>query len=199
MTHYFTDNKDLVSKPKDFSIVFDNETFHFQTDTGVFSKDGLDFGSYVLIKNTYKRDLGQHVLDLGCGYGPVGIIIQRFQSVDVTAVDINSRAVDLTVLNANKNQVDIHAYKCDDLATLNMSFDSIIFNPPIRSGKANIFSLYQKSYDCLKAGGSLYIVINKKHGANSSFKKLIELFSNARVLDTVKGFQVIQAVKSELE
>lgn len=196
MTHYFTDNENLESKPKTFDFVLDNEKFQFQTDLGVFSKAGLDFGSYVLIKNTYKQNLGQEVLDLGCGYGPVGIIIQRFNNVKITAVDINSRAVALTMYNSKLNSTDIDVYKCDDLATLNMKFDTIIFNPPIRSGKANIFSLYKKSYDVLKTGGSLYIVINKKHGANSSFKKLIELFSNAEIIDTVKGYQVIKAVKS---
>ena len=76
MTHYYTDNKDLPSEKKTFSYYFDNETFSFVTDNGVFSKNDVDFGSYLLIRNTYKRELGKSVLDLGCGYGPIGIIIK---------------------------------------------------------------------------------------------------------------------------
>ena len=147
MSHYYTDNSDLESKLKTFDYYFDNEQFKFTTDNGVFSKGNVDYGSYLLIKNTFRKALGKQVLDLGCGWGPIGIIIKRFnQDVDVTAVDINPRAIKLTCLNAIENKTLIKACLCTDILSLNLLFDSIILNPPIRAGKLVIYDLYDKAY-----------------------------------------------------
>ena len=196
MTHYYTDNSDLSSNRKDFDYYFDNEKFIFTTDNGVFSKKNVDYGSYLLIKNTYKRKLGYRVLDLGCGYGPVGIIIKRFnKDIEVQMVDVNSRAIDLAKLNCLNNKTDINVSLCDDITKLNILFDSIILNPPIRTGKKVIFDLYKKSYACLNEGGSLYIVIAKKQGALSSIKELNNIFTKVTNLDKDGGYYVVQAIK----
>ena len=196
MTHYYTDNSDLVSNRKTFDYYFDNEKFTFTTDNGVFSKDNVDYGSYLLIKNIYKRKLGRSVLDLGCGWGPIGIIIKRFNSdVNVTLVDVNSRAIELANINASNNKTLVETCLCKDINTLNTLFDSIILNPPIRAGKVVVYDLYLKAHDVLKEDGSLYIVIQKKQGANSSINKLKELYKQVAVLDKSGGYLVIQAVK----
>lgn len=196
MTHYYTDNSDLASNKKSFDYYFDNEKFIFTTDNGVFSKGGVDYGSYLLIRNTYKKPLGENVLDLGCGYGPVGIIIKKFnEEINVTSVDVNSRAVELARENASCNSTTIEVSLCQDILTLKKLFDSIIFNPPIRAGKVVIYDLYERSYKSLTEGGSLYIVIQKKQGANSSINKLKELFKTVNILDKAGGYQVIQAIK----
>ncbi|MBR5754326.1 MAG: methyltransferase, partial [Erysipelotrichaceae bacterium] len=94
MNHYYTDNKDLHSERKEFTYYFDNEVFRFTTDNGVFSKEGVDYGSYILIRTVYKRDLGSSLLDLGSGYGPIGIVLKRFQpQLQVEMAEVNSRAV----------------------------------------------------------------------------------------------------------
>ena len=196
MPHYYTDNRDLASSPRSFDYYFDNEQFTFTTDNGVFSKGNVDYGSYLLIKNSYKKELGSQVLDLGCGYGPVGIIIKRFNpKCDVTMVDVNSRATDLASNNCSLNKTFNAVFLNDDILQLNKLFDSIILNPPVRAGKVVIFGLYEKAYAVLNDGGSLYIVIQKKQGASSSFKKLSELFKDVNVLDSDGGYQVIQAIK----
>ena len=196
MTHYYTDNSDLVSNRKTFDYYFDNEKFSFTTDNGVFSKDNVDYGSYLLIKNIYKRKLGKSILDLGCGWGPIGIIIKRFNSdANITLVDVNSRAIELANINASNNKTLVETYLCKDINTLNTLFDSIILNPPIRAGKVVVYDLYLKAYDVLKEEGSLYIVIQKKQGANSSINKLKELYKQVAVLDKSGGYLVIQAVK----
>ena len=196
MTHYYTDNSDLVSNRKTFDYYFDNEKFTFTTDNGVFSKDNVDYGSYLLIKNIYKRKLGRSILDLGCGWGPIGIIIKRFNGdANVTLVDINSRAIELANINALNNKTLVETYLCKDINTLNTLFDSIILNPPIRAGKVVVYDLYLKAHDVLKEDGSLYIVIQKKQGANSSINKLKELFKQVAVLDKDGGYLIIQAVK----
>ncbi|MDO4501236.1 MAG: methyltransferase [Erysipelotrichaceae bacterium] len=196
MTHYYTDNSDLKSEKKSFDYYFDNEKFTFTTDNGVFSKGGVDYGSYLLIKNTYKKQLGNNVLDLGCGYGPVGVIIKRFnKDANVVSVDVNSRAVELARENADYNSTQLEVCLCQDILTLNTTFDSIIFNPPIRAGKVVIYDLYQRSYMSLCDNGSLYIVIQKKQGAASSINKLKELFKTVTILDKAGGYQIIQATK----
>ena len=196
MSHYYTDNSQLASNPRSFDYYFDNEKFIFTTDNGVFCKENVDYGSYLLIKNTFRQALGNRLLDLGCGWGPVGIIIKRFNpDIEVTAVDVNSRAVQLTNLNAVQNKTLIKACLCTDILTLNLLFDSIILNPPIRAGKVVIYDLYDKAYHALRENGSLYIVIQKKQGASSSVNKLSELFKTVTVLDREGGYWVIQAIK----
>lgn len=196
MSHYYTDNSQLASSPRSFDYYFDNEKFIFTTDNGVFCKENVDYGSYLLIKNTFRQALGNKLLDLGCGWGPVGIIIKRFNpNIEVTAVDVNSRAVELTNLNAVQNKTLIKACLCTDILTLNLLFDSIILNPPIRAGKVVIYDLYDKAYHTLRENGSLYIVIQKKQGASSSVNKLSELFKTVTVLNREGGYWVIQAIK----
>lgn len=194
MAHYYTDNKDLASKRREFDYYFDNEVFRFTTDNGVFSKKTIDYGSYLLIKNVYKKNLGTSLLDLGSGYGPIGIIIKRFNpNLDIEMVDVNSRATELAILNCQKNKVNIKVHICEDILTLNRNFDTVTLNPPIRAGKKVIYDLYAKSRDILNDGGSLYIVIQKKQGANSSKKELETLFKEVVVIDSDGGYQVIEA------
>lgn len=195
MTHYYTDNSDIASKRKEFDYYFDNEKFVFTTDNGVFSKDNVDYGSYLLIRNTYKRKLGSKVLDLGCGYGPVGIIIKRFNDVNMYMVDVNSRAIELAKINCLNNKTNSNVCLCENIKTLNTTFDSIILNPPIRAGKVVIYDLYQKAFECLSDTGSLYIVIQKKQGANSSINELNKIFNKVEILDKDGGYLVIQAAK----
>ena len=196
MTHYYTDNSELPSKRKEIDYYFDNERFIFTTDNGVFSKEAVDYGTYLLIKNTYKRKLGSHILDLGCGYGPVGIIIKRFnEDAAVDLVDVNPRAVELAELNSFNNKTKVNVHLCANIKTLCTLFDSIILNPPVRAGKVVIYDLYQKAFECLSDGGSLYIVIQKKHGAQSHMNELRTIFKTVEVLDRSGGYWVIQAAK----
>ena len=196
MTHYYTDNAQLESDPKEIRYTFDNEEFVFTTDNGVFSKDEIDYGSYLLLKCVNQRPLGNDILDLGCGYGPIGIILGRFHpTARIDCVDINSRATNLAKQNGLRNKVNINVYQTEDICTLNRQFDTVILNPPIRAGKQMIFSLYEKAYTVLKEGGNLYIVIQKKHGAKSSFDKLENLFTEVNMLDRVNGHWLIKAMK----
>ena len=194
MNHYYTDNENLDSNRKEFEYHFDKEVFKFTTDNGVFSKDNIDYGSYVLIKTIYLRDLGKSLLDLGSGYGPIGIILKRFHpNVDIEMVEVNSRAVELSILNCKNNKTDIKVHKCEDIELLDHKFDCIVLNPPIRAGKSVIYSLYEKSRKMLNDNGHLYIVIRKAQGANTSIKKLETLFTNVVTIEKEKGYFVIDS------
>ena len=196
MAHYFTDNSNLRSNPKEFDYYFENENFKFTTDIGVFSKGEIDYGSYLLIKTVYRNSIGEDCLDLGCGYGPIGIIIKRFNpNTNMDSVDVNSRAVDLTKLNASINNTKINVFLSDDITSLKREYNTVLLNPPIRAGKKVIYDLYAKSKEVLKTNGSLYIVIRKKQGADSSFKELQDLFNQVNVIAKSKGYEIIQAIK----
>ena len=182
----------MSSKQREFDYYFDNEVFRFTTDNGVFSKNNIDYGSYILIKTIYKCSLGNSILDLGSGYGPIGIILKRFNpNVDIEMVDVNSRATDLAKLNCQRNKTDIKVHLCEDILELNNNFDTITLNPPIRAGKKVIYSLYEKSKDKLNNDGHLYIVIRRAQGANSSIKKLETLFKQVAIINKDSGYCVI--------
>ena len=194
MNHYYTDNSDLSSQPREFEYYFDNEVFRFTTDIGVFSKDNVDYGSYILIRSIYRKDLGESLLDLGSGYGPIGIVLKRFHpSMEVEMAEVNPRAVDLAILNCNENKTDIKVHLCDDITALGHRFDTIVLNPPIRAGKAVIYDLYEKSKAMLNESGHLYIVIRKAQGAKSSIAKLETLFSQVEVIERDSGYCVIDS------
>ena len=192
MTHYYTDNKDLSSDRREFDYHFDDEVFHFTTDNGVFSKGNVDYGSYVLIKNIYRRNLGKSLLDLGCGYGPIGIIIKRFNpDIEVKMVDVNSRATELAQFNCRRNETEIEVHLCDDITALGFHYDTVVFNPPIRAGKSVIYDLYEKVKMVLNDDGHLYIVVRKKQGALSHVKELETLFESVEVIAKDGGYLVI--------
>ena len=194
MTHYYTDNSDLLSNKREFDYYFDNEVFRFTTDNGVFSKGNVDYGSYILIKTIYKRNLGNSFLDLGSGYGPIGIIIKHFNPyLKVEMVDVNSRATELAILNCKNNNTDIKVHLCDNILELEHNFDTISLNPPIRAGKKVIYDLYDKSKEKLNDDGHLYIVIRKAQGANSSIKELETLFKTVTVINKDSGYYIIDS------
>ena len=194
MTHYYTDNNNLPSNTREFDYYFDNEVFCFTTDNGVFSKGGVDYGSYILLKTIYKINLGKSLLDLGSGYGPIGIILKRFNpELEVEMVDVNSRATKLAQLNCKKNKTDIKVHLTENILELENNFDTITLNPPIRAGKKVIYDLYAKSKDKLNEDGHLYVVIRKAQGANSSIKELETLFKTVTVINKDSGYYIIDS------
>lgn len=197
MSHYFKYDDSIKSKVNSFNINFNNIDFTFKTDSGVFSKGYLDYGSKVLLENTIVDKSEKTILDLGCGYGPIGIILAKsYPQSKVTMVDINERAVSLAAENAKLNECSNttikKSYIFDELI---QTFDLILTNPPIRAGKEVVFNFYEQSYNHLNDGGRLLVVIQRKQGAPSSLKKLKKLFNNVKVITKDKGYWIIEAIK----
>ena len=185
MAHYYTDNSDLEKNEKELHFVFEGRAYTFTTYSGVFSKDRIDYGSYAFLKILVNQDLGGRILDLGCGYGPLGIILKsRNPEAEFDMVDVNPRAVELTGINAGQNKVEVNAYVSDLYSNVSGSFDTIITNPPIRTGKENIYRIFTEAYDFLNDGGSLYVVIRKQQGAKSAVRKIEQTFGNCTVIRT---------------
>lgn len=190
MSHYFENDNNLVSEIKSFNISIANILFTFCTDNGVFSKGELDFGTNLLIKNVLSKDLSGNILDLGCGYGPIGIVLRKIKDVDVTMTDINNRAIHLSKMNAKKNNVVVKVIHSDGYENISNSFNYIISNPPIRVGKKKLYELIIDSLKHLKKDGELIIVIRKEQGALSLIKDM-SLKYHVKILDKDKGFFII--------
>ncbi|MDC7243135.1 MAG: methyltransferase [Sphaerochaetaceae bacterium] len=196
MSHYYTKNNDkLSSQEKDIFFKIKDEKFHFITDNGVFSKSGLDFGSRLLLEvivNINKDSM----LDLGCGYGPIGIVYKYFNpKSEVTMTDINVRATSLAEKNAKNNNLKINVLNGDGFESIKSTFDIIITNPPIRTGKENIYNFFEQSIDFLNDFGELYYVMHKKHGVSSAIKKCKEIFSNVEVVCKKSGYHIVKCRK----
>lgn len=191
MGHYFT-NENLESNIQEFKIKINNFDFTFKTDNGVFSKGELDFGTNLLIKNVLERKISGEVLDLGCGYGPIGIILAKILNCQMTMVDVNKRAVHLTKMNIKDNGVsNTEVLVSEGYNELkDKKFDYIVSNPPIRVGKQILYNLLIKAKDHLKENGGMYIVVRKEQGANSLIRDM-SAYYQVEVIDKDKGFFII--------
>ena len=195
MSHYFTDNTEMHHDRKEIPFRFLGIYFTFVTDAGVFSKDEVDYGSQLLIQTVIEeKGVRGKVLDLGCGYGAIGIVVSRLTDSNVTAIDVNPRAVELTLENKDKNQASVNAIVADGIQTEEM-FDTILLNPPIRAGKEVVYRLYEEAYTHLSEEGNLWIVIRKQQGADSTKKKLMEIFGNCETVNRSKGYHILVSKK----
>lgn len=192
MSHYFT-NDNLESNLKKIIVNVRDKKFVFNTDNGVFSKRGLDFGSRTLIDTLLSLDISGKCLDVGCGYGALGIILSSFFNLDVDMIDVNKRAVHLTVMNLKENDVSARAFYSNVYENVDKKYDIIVTNPPIRAGKDIVYKILFGARDYLVLGGALYFVINKDQGAKSVIKDLSAVAS-VTVLKKNKGFFVIKCI-----
>jgi 16S rRNA (guanine1207-N2)-methyltransferase len=195
MRHYFSkDNDQLSSHRKTIRFHLRDLLFELETDNGVFSKSGLDFGTRVLL-DALHLEPGMSVLDMGCGYGPIGIAVARLFGTKVTMADVNPRAVDLARDNAKKYALDITVVQSDGFANISGQFSAILMNPPIRAGKSVIYGLFTAARDHLTEGGRLIVVIQKKQGAESALVFLRTLYQSVQVIAKESGYQVIACEK----
>ena len=195
--HYFTNQPSTPHDLSEWTFDLKGKRFRFTTDSGVFSKKTVDFGSRVLIDAFTEEDLPEgDILDVGCGYGPIGLSLASQSSRVVEMVDINERAVELAKLNAKHNgvaNVDIHVSNIYE--SVEGEFAAVLSNPPIRAGKAVVHTILEGAYPLLVEDGTLTVVLQKKQGAPSAAKKMEEVFGNVKTLTKDKGYYILQSVK----
>ena len=193
MGQYFT-NENLKSAVKLIKVQLGGESFSFYTDNGVFSKRGLDFGTRTMLETLLKEKLNGDVLDLGCGYGTVGIILSKFFKINVLMTDVNKRALHLALKNVKLNALsNVKILESNIYENIISKFDYIVTNPPIRAGKDVVYQFLFKACEYLKTGGALYFVINKNQGANSVIRDLKKI-AKVTILEKNKGFFVIKCI-----
>lgn len=189
---YFTGKPTSESRPVDCEFEYRGHAMRFTTDAGVFSKGELDNGTRILLK-ALPDDLKGRVLDLGCGWGPVGVSLGKcFPDLEIVMSDVNERALSLAKENAVRNRVKASGVLSDGLDSVEGDFDCIITNPPIRAGKQVIYRMFAQSRDRLREKGQLYIVIRKQQGAQSAITYLKTLFNQVDTIEKSGGFWIIR-------
>lgn len=189
---YYAENPDAAHDIHELRVNLLGDWFTFFTDSGVFSKKMIDYGSQVLL-NALEVEEGGRLLDVGCGYGPLGIALAKTKGLDVTMVDINHRALDLAKKNAEKNHVSANIFQSSVYDNVEGEFDHIISNPPIRAGKEIVHRIISESVNHLVVGGALTIVIQKKQGAPSAKAKMEEVFGNVETVKKDKGYYILRS------
>lgn len=198
MEHYYSRTQKVESDPKFWDYTLRNNRFRFKTDNGVFSKKEVDFGSRLLIETFEMPKTDGFILDVGCGYGPIGLsIAKNFKDRTIHMVDINERALMLASENAELNQVtNTVIYESDRLLNVSESnFAAILTNPPIRAGKKVVHDIFEQAHHHLVSNGELWVVIQKKQGAPSAVEKLTEIFFEVEIVEKDKGYFIIKAIK----
>lgn len=199
--HYYTKNPETESKETSWTFPLRGREFRFISDSGVFSKRTVDFGSRLLIESfRLNEEVAGDILDVGCGYGPMGLALAHaYPTRLVEMVDVNERAMSLARRNAEANNIrNVKVYESNtyDQVPEGRQFAAIVSNPPIRAGKQVVHRILSEAHTHLLPGGTLTVVIQKKQGAPSAEQKLLDVFGNVEIIARDKGYWIIQSVKA---
>ncbi|QOR66759.1 class I SAM-dependent methyltransferase [Cytobacillus suaedae] len=197
--HYYTNKPSTASNPQNINFTLRGNVLQFKSDRGVFSKNEVDFGSRLLIETFQFPTIEGDLLDVGCGYGPIGLALAKDCSErNIEMIDVNERAIDLAKQNAANNEIsNVEIYKSDVFNAVNLEkkFAAILSNPPIRAGKKVVHQILEDSYQFLLPKGELWIVIQKKQGAPSAIEKLESIFVEVEIVERDKGYFIIRAIR----
>lgn len=192
MSHYFHTPTGPEQRRTIRARFWDTD-WEFETAAGVFSADGLDLGTAVLLRESAPPAGATRLLDLGCGYGVLAIALARAcAGAQVDAVDVNERALSLCAANAANHQVaDRVQPLLPDQVDPAARYDEIWSNPPIRIGKPALHELLLGWLPRLKPGGTARLVVGKNLGADSLQGWLISQGFPTQRTASAKGFRVL--------
>jgi len=187
-THYYTANPTSPLRPRELTATLRGRTLKFITGSATFSPKRIDLGTELLIEESIVES-GWEVLDLGCGYGPVGVALAKIAKVTMT--DINERAVQLAKENAKLNGVFVEAISGNVYeAVKDKKFDTILLNPPQSAGKQLCFQMIIAAKEHLKKEGLLQIVARQQKGGKSLAEKMQETFGNMKIIGRGSGYTI---------
>src|SRR3989475_689320 len=195
--HYFSPRPQVGSRPKQIRVRLRGREWTFLSDGGVFARGG-GAAAPRLVGEAMRIASADHVLDIGCGYGPVGLVA-AWLAPDGQAVliDVNERAVMLAAQNARLNGlVNVEVLQGDGCGPVaGRFFDAAVTNPPIRAGKATLRRLVREIWQQLRPGGRFYFVARTAQGARTLARDVTEVFGDARELERESGYRVYEAIK----
>ena len=197
---YFEKRPSSSPRPALITLRVRDHPFVFRTDAGVFSRSELDRGTELLLEAI---ELGpcESILDLGCGYGALGIVAARLsEGGRVILTDVNERAVALARANVAANGIRNAEVRLGDLyaPVADVFFDHILCNPPIRAGREVVDRMIAEAPSHLLGGGHLWIVVRTRQGASSIQSRMVQAFGNAAVVKRGSGFKVLRSDRSEV-
>jgi len=193
--HYYSEKPTSEIKEKVFSETYKNKTLEFVSVSGVFAFDShIDKASRLLIEAF--RPSGHKVLDMGCGYGVIGLFIKAlYPQLIVTLTDINERAVSYARKNAERNNLWVQIVQGDLYESIGSRlFDDIVTNPPITAGKKVVTRIINDAKDHLEHNGALWLVAYHNKGG-STYKKVMEdTFGNVKDVVKQGGIRVYRSI-----
>ena len=194
MSHYFT-NDVVKDNPEEITIHFKDYTYVLHSNAGVFSKNKLDEGTRILLETVLDHEKEpKSTLDLGCGIGPIGLILMEYwKNTKMTMIDVNQRACDLAMQNMKKYRRKANVI-CQS-GIQEGQFSCILLNPPIRTGKQMIYTLFDQCMEHLEQEGHLWIVMRKQHGAQSAMNYFAEKGFEVEKVNRDKGYWVMMISK----
>ena len=194
MEHYFTNDPYLKSEIRNLAYQKDGYDFCFASDNGVFAKDKIDYGSAFLVDTFIKNNDIEiaSALDVGCGYGFMGIVISKILGISIDMIDVNKRAIHLTERNIKQNNVNCRSFESNGYENIDSKYDLIITNPPIRAGKTVVTDILMNAKNHLNKNGRLWFVMRKDHGVKSMIETLNESYKT-EIIARSKGFYVVKA------
>jgi 16S rRNA (guanine1207-N2)-methyltransferase len=189
--HYYSEKQTSRLRITEIEIALKGNNLKFSTGSGVFSIGKIDRGTRLLIEKCIIEP-DWEILDLGCGYGPVGISIAKaFPSTSVLMADINQRAIKLSRMNIKQNNIQNIKTKQSDLYdNIPEKFDTIITNPPQSAGKQVCFEIIKQAKLHLKKGGLLQLVARHNKGGKELEKKMKEVFNNVKDIAKKSGYRI---------
>ena len=189
--HYFSEVPAAGGRRREITAHVWDRALSFTTADGVFSRDGLDHATDVLLRES-SPPTGGRLLDLGCGWGPIACSVAAAgPGVEVWAVDTNPRALDLTRENAARHGSTVHAALPDGVPA-DLTFDHLWSNPPIRIGKDALHALLLTWLPRLTPAGTARLVVGKNLGADSLQRWLTEHDWPADRVASARGFRVLE-------
>jgi len=197
--HYFNEKPGSIFRKESFIVNILDQEIPISSGSGIFSLKELDFGTKLLIENAKISEQSKDVLDLGCGYGIVGIALKKkHPHIEITLSDVNERAVKLAAENCKNNHVSATVLKSDIYSHPEMQkkkFDIILTNPPFSAGKKTCIEFIRQSHAHMNTGGLFQLVAPHNKGGESLKKIMLEVFGNAGELAKKSGYRVYISVK----
>lgn len=193
--HYFSAEPGSADVRRTVAARIWGREYTFTTATGVFSRDRLDLGTAVLLREVDPPAAGGTYLDLGSGYGPIAVALAtEDQQARIWAVDVNARALELTRENAVAAGVAdrVQVAQPDDVPA-DVRFDQIWSNPAIHIGKEELHRMLLHWLVRLVPGGTAWLVVGKNLGGDSLQRWLTEQGYPCRRVGSAKGFRVLSA------
>lgn len=200
--HYFSAQPAGPFTRKPLTVELAGAQRRLQTSSGIFSPDGVDKGTTVLLAEVPAPSPQGNLLDIGCGWGPIALTMGLMAPhASVYAVDVNERCITLTNENAAALKLGNVTASLPDDVDPSVTFDTIWSNPPIRIGKDELHSLLLKWLPRLAPGGNAWLVVQKNLGSDSLQRWLGEQLDSTFTVSresTSKSFRILRVRKASL-
>lgn len=196
MEHYFTESPRSDMIMSKIRARLRNNNIEFYTASGLFSKKSVDKGTELLINKCIMRN-NWKVLDLGCGYGIIGLsLLTSYPSLRLTFSDINKRAVKITNINLKFHKLKADVIQSNGFQNIKEKFNTILLNPPQTAGKQLCFRLIEDSEKHLEKNGILQLVARHNKGGKELSKKMLEIFGNIKETAKASGYRLYVSQKA---